>query len=346
MLKVDPCCETRWVKEEFERRPKNLKTTILYTKHHPSIQHGEIMKLLAILLNPAITALLALLASIVWMLKDPKDKARPVVVVALIINMLYPWLFTLVLGSEEGLLPWKYDHMLFRLDAALGVSAAAIARPLQGLLRVPLGVVYHGIVPVMILWLIVIRGRRARGYFVMAYVAEMIVGPLVYAILPACGPIYAFGKEWLHPPAVQAGVIRLIGIMNAFPSLHVATALVLVLFAPNRFWRGFALAFLAATALSTLSTGEHYFIDLIPGLAFGCFSAAAGSQKYRDAIAYLGIVLCWSLTIRFGYLFLIAHPALLWTLETLTAVVAVHAVAKEWRHPVMSAPEPVLQFQG
>jgi hypothetical protein len=300
------------------------------------------MKLLAILLNPGTLALLAVLVAMVWMLRDQKDKSRPIVVIALVINMLYPWLFTLVLGGAEGLLPWKYDHMLFRLDASLGVSAAAIALPLQGLLKIPLRVVYHIIVPVMILWLVVIRSRKGRGYFVMAYVAEMIAGPLIYAIFPACGPIYAFGAQWLHPPAVQPNVIWLIGIMNAFPSLHIATALILVLFAPGRWWRGVSLAFLAATALATISTGEHYVIDLIPGLAFGCFAASVGYRRYRSALVYLGVVLTWSCTVRFGYLFLIAHPGLLRTSAALTVAIAVHAVFKEWRHPALSVPEPAL----
>lgn len=303
------------------------------------------MKLLAIILNPGTIALLALLASMVWMLKDQKDKSRPIVVIALVISMLYPWLFTLVLGTEEGLLPWKYDHVLYRLDASLGVSSTAIALPLQGFMRIPLRVVYHIIVPAMIGWLIVIRGRRLRGFFVMAYVAEMLVGPLVYAIFPACGPVYAFGALWLHPPAVEANVMRLIGIMNAFPSLHIATALVMLLFAPGRLWRAIAIVFLAGTALATLSTGEHYVIDLIPGLAFGCFSAYAGCRKYRAAMAYLGIVLCWSLSARFGYTFLIAHPALLRASAALTVAAAVYSVVKEWRHPEMSAIEPALVSQ-
>jgi hypothetical protein len=303
------------------------------------------MKLLAIILNPGTIALLALLASMVWMLKDQKDKSRPIVVIALVINMLYPWLFTLVLGSEEGLLPWKFDHILYRLDASLGVSSTAIALPLQGFMRIPLRVVYHAIVPAMICWLIVIRGRKLRGFFVMAYVAEMILGPLVYAIFPACGPVYAFGAQWLHPPAVEPNVIRLIGIMNAFPSLHIATALILLLFAPGKLWRGVSIAFLAATALSTLSTGEHYVIDLIPGLAFGCFAAYAGCRKYRDAMVYLGVVLCWSISARFGYTFLMAHPGLLRTSAVLTVAVAVYAVVQEWRHPEMSAIEPALVTQ-
>ncbi len=300
------------------------------------------MKLLAILLNPALFALGALVAAVVWMLKDEKDKSRPLVVFALVLNLIYPWLLSLVLGGEAGLLPWKYDHMLLRIDGSLGVSAAALALPLQGSLRIPLLVVYRIVLPIMVLWLVLMRTPKRRGAFVIAYVTEMIAGPIVYAIVPACGPIYAFGAQWLHPPAVQANLIYLIGIMNAFPSLHIATAFVLVLFAPGKLWRAVSLAFLAGTALATLSTGEHYFIDLIPGLVFGCFAASVGHRRVRNALLYLGVVLAWSFTVRFDYLFLIAHPGLLRTCAILTVALAVFAVFKEWRLPAISAPEPAL----
>jgi hypothetical protein len=303
------------------------------------------MKFLELLLNPSIFALAALLASVVWMLKDEKDKTRPIVVFALVLNLLYPWLFTLVMGGEAGLLPWKYDHMLLRIDDSLGVSAAALALPLQGALRIPLLVVYKVVLPIMVLWLLLMRSPDRRGAFVIAYVAEMLAGPVVYAIVPACGPIYAFGAQWLHPPAVQANAIRLIGIMNAFPSLHIATAFVLVLFAPGKLWRGVALAFLGATALATLSTGEHYVVDLIPGLAFGCFAVSVGFRRVRSALAYLGVVLAWSFTVRFGYLFLIAHSGLLRTFATLTVALAVFAVIKEWRVPAISAAQPAIASQ-
>ena len=72
---------------------------------------------------------------------------------------------------------------------------------------------------------------------------------------------------------------------NVFPSFHVATAFVLVLFAPGKVWRGVSLAFLAATALATLSAGEHYAIDLVAGLAFGCFAASVEYRNVRRSSA-------------------------------------------------------------
>jgi hypothetical protein len=297
------------------------------------------MHLLAILISPPIIATMALFLSVIWMLMDEKDKTRPMLVFALTLNLFFGFLLTVFMGREGGLLPLKFDYVLAAIDESLGIRAASIARPLQGAWRVPLIAVYQFMVPMMICWFLVTRNRNARGSVVLAYVAEMIAGPLLYAIFPACGPIYAFGPHWLHPPQVQAGAIKLVGMPNAFPSLHVATALVFVFLAPGKLWRAVSLAFLAGTGLATLATGEHYVIDLVAGLAFGCFAACAGYRQYRKALVYLGLVLCWSLAARFGYSFLIAYPAVLRSFAVLTVALAAWEVFKEWRVPVQRAVE-------
>jgi hypothetical protein len=300
------------------------------------------MRMLMLLLNPGIVGIVALFLSVLWMLKNQTDKTRPLLVFALTLNLFFGFLLTTFMGREGGLLPWKYDPVLFALDRALGVSAAAIAYPLQGVCRTPLIVIYQLMVPMMICWFLVTRYKNMRGSVVVAYVAELIVGPILYAVLPACGPIYAFGTQWLNPQQIQANTIRLAAMPNAFPSLHVGTAFVFVLFAPGKKWRVVALAFLAGTALATVSTGEHYVIDLVAGLAFGCFAASVGHHKFRSAFLYLGVVLCWSLTVRFAYSFLIARPALLQTMVVLTLALAILAVVKEWQVPAVRSPEPAV----
>jgi hypothetical protein len=298
------------------------------------------MHLLALLLNPAILGILALFLSVFWMLKDESDRTRPLLVMALTLNLFFGFLLHVYISKEGSLLPLKYDDVLFRVDASLGVSAAAVALPLQGAWRIPLLVVYQLLLPMMILWFLVTQYRNSRGSVVLAYIAELVAGPVLYALLPACGPAYAFGAQWLHPPAVEASAIRLSGMPNAFPSLHVATALVLVFFARGKVWKAVALAFLAGTCLATLSTGEHYVIDLVSGLAFGCFAASVGRRKTRSALLFLGVALCWSLAIRFQSPFLIAHPGLLRGCAALTVALAVLAAGKEWSVAATGAEAP------
>jgi hypothetical protein len=301
------------------------------------------MRLLAILLNPAIIGILALFLSVIWMLRDQKDKTRPLLVFALTLNLFFGTLLKLSMGTEGGLLPWKYDRILFAMDWALGVPAAAIAKPLQGFLRIPLIVIYQLMVPMMICWFLVTRYRNTRGSVVMAYIGELVAGPILYAVLPACGPAYAFGVQWLNPQQVQASTMKLAAMPNAFPSLHIGTALIFVFFAPGRVWRAVSLLFLCGTGLAALSTGEHYVIDLVAGLAFGCFAACVGYRRFRRAILYLGGTLAWSLAVRFGYSFLIAHPGLPRLMAALTVAMAALAVFNEWRTPNVRAGQPAIE---
>jgi hypothetical protein len=254
--------------------------------------------------------------------------------------LLYPWLFSRVLLGENGLLPGKFDYVLTRIDNSLGVSATSIALPLQGILRIPLRVVYQATIPMMLCWFLITHSKNRRCSLLIAYVTELLIGPILYAIVPACGPIYAFGAQWLHPPTVQANQIQLSGMPNAFPSLHIATAFVLVLFAERKLWRWVSLTFLVGTALATLSTGEHYIVDLIPGLIFGCFAESLGYLRVRSALVYLGVVLFWSFAVRFEYPLLIVHPGLLRSFAALTVAFAIFAVFKEWKIPAVYTPEP------
>ncbi len=290
------------------------------------------MRLLALLVSPAFIELLALFLSIVWMLRDERDKTRPFLVFALTLNLFFSFLLTFFMGTEGSRLPWKYDHILFNLDQSLGISAAAIARPLQ-FLRIPLMAVYQWMVPMMICWFLATRKRTDGGSVVLAYVGELVAGPMLYAIVPGCGPIYAFGANWLHPPTVDPHLVQVAGMPNAFPSLHIGTALVFCLFAPTRLWRAVALAFLIATFLATLATGEHYVIDLVPGLAFGCFAACIGYRQVLQALSYLGLVLSWSLAVRFKYVSLILHPVLLRIFALITIAVVIATMVKHWRTP-------------
>jgi hypothetical protein len=289
------------------------------------------MTWLSILLSPSVMAMAALFLSVVWMLRDETDKTRPLLVIAMVINFFYGTLLLFVMNRENGLVPWKYDYVLFKLDDVLGVSAASVAAWLHHGPRLPLAVVYEVMVPMMIAWFLVARRYGSAAPLVLAYVTEMVAGPLLYAVVPGCGPRYAFGKAWLQPPVVQAGVIRLSGMPNAFPSLHLATALLFVFFAQGRLWRTVALSYLVLTAAATISTGEHYVIDLVPGMAFGCFAAYAGRRKLFQAGFFLAMVLAWSLGVRFAYGFLLAHPGVVRGFAAFTAAAVLVAIALEWR---------------
>jgi PAP2 superfamily len=300
------------------------------------------MRAIDVLLNPTILAIVALFLSVLWMLRDEKDKTRIELVFALALNLFYGMFFNFFMTGEGAVFPYKFDHVLVWLDASLGIQATSIARTLQNIPHNPLWIVYDAMVPMMITWYFVTRHMRNRGSIILAYATELVSGPLLYMIVPACGPVYAFGKQWLQSPSFRPEVVRLTGMPNAFPSLHVGTAFVFVMFAPGKIWKAVALFFFAATCLATLSTGEHYVIDLIPGLAFGVFVSAVGMRNFRRAGCFLALTLGWSFGVRFGYTILLAHPTLTRSLAGLTVVSAVLALVRQWRFaPALEADHSV-----
>jgi PAP2 superfamily len=304
------------------------------------------MRAYSIVSSPAFVGMLLLFLSVLWMLKNPKDAARPILVFALVFNLFYCILLNFFMGSEGNLLPWKYDRVLFNIDGSLGFSAAAFSRwSLEHGCLLPLVIIYQLMVPMMICWFFVTHHRNLRASFVCAYIVELVGGPILYSIVPACGPIYAFGAQWLHPPVVQPGPIQLTGSPNAFPSLHVGTALVLVLFAPGKFSRGVSLAFLVGTVFATIATGEHYGIDLVAGLAFGCCAVSVGRNSLSRAALFLAITLTWSLLVRFAYILLIAHPAMTASFATLTVALATVTVLQELIIPRLQTPEMAMAPQ-
>ena len=136
------------------------------------------MQILSFIFNPAIISIIALFLSVLWMLNNQKDKTRPLLVFALTLNVFFGFLLTIFMAREGGALPWKYDHVLYALDLALGLPAAVIARPLR-IFRNPLVVIYQLMVPMMICWFLVTRYRNVRGSVVLAYVGELVAGPVM-----------------------------------------------------------------------------------------------------------------------------------------------------------------------
>ena len=119
------------------------------------------MNIVRILLSPPLIGIVAVFLSVVWMLRDEKDRTRPALVIALVLNLFYGLVLNLLIGRENGLVPWKYDHVLARIDDAIGLSAATIASPLQAAgWRIPLLVIYQLLVPMMITWYMVSRYQR------------------------------------------------------------------------------------------------------------------------------------------------------------------------------------------
>jgi membrane-associated phospholipid phosphatase len=80
----------------------------------------------------------------------------------------------------------------------------------------------------------------------------------------------AFGALWLFDvPA------------NCFPSLHVALAMIAAFFWPDR-WRPLAYIWAAAIALSTLTTKQHYAVDVAGGVVVALIAIGGTIRVLRQ----------------------------------------------------------------
>ena len=64
------------------------------------------MRAIDILLSPSTIAIIALFLSVIWMLRDEKDKARIELVFALVLNLFYGVLLNIFMSREVSVFPW------------------------------------------------------------------------------------------------------------------------------------------------------------------------------------------------------------------------------------------------
>ena len=181
-------------------------------------------------------------------------------------------------------------------------------------LPIPIALVYGGQL---------VRIKEKSFPVVLAFIVTSPLGALFYNLFPACGPIFLFKQAFPFRPFPIADVPRLVlesvaiqGPRNAIPSLHVAWTLLAWWYSRGLSWweRSIAFTFLAFTLLSTLGTGEHWFIDLIVAFPFALMVQAfcAYSLSWKDArriapfLFGLLLTLAWFATLRYT-------PKLFWT---------------------------------
>ncbi|MGD0499566.1 MAG: phosphatase PAP2 family protein [Bryobacteraceae bacterium] len=195
----------------------------------------------------------------------------------------------------------------------------------------PLAVVYLALPPD-----IKIRRRLWTSFAVMG-----LSGVVFYQVCPAAGPIYRFPESFpRYIPLLSAPQARILphAFLNAMPSLHMALAVLTLMYARHcakRFQVGAGI-FLVLTMLSTLGLGEHYFIDLIVAVPF-----IVAIDKLPDVVrdrgqrvrvyGCLNAVLFWEIALRQGWALQLSTP-IVWVLSIGTVIVPfvpIRSLAKE-----------------
>ncbi|HEY1493535.1 MAG TPA: phosphatase PAP2 family protein [Candidatus Solibacter sp.] len=226
-----------------------------------------------------------------------------------------------------AMLPRKLDYFLYAFDGSLGFQPAfALGKfvswypPLYWVAAMTYNSIgfWYGL-------LYALHSRAHQQYrfnMVRQFVVSPLIGCALYFLFPATGPKYAFPTFPSLPAVVHAGAVLLSGRPNAMPSLHFGGAI--LLFWMSRPWKwmriltGIICVFMA---VATMSSGEHYFIDLVVALPYALVILALASD-IREKVAPLAaggaMVLAWLVALRYGTF----APALSWTLVIVTIVVS------------------------
>jgi PAP2 superfamily len=245
-----------------------------------------------------------------------------------------------LLGITGMLHAKTFDLFLYAFDASLRVQMSfdvgRLVLSSRALTWVTLASYYA--LPLVLMLAYAKQLVRCREMALTAFLAFMVAGPvgtIFYNLLPACGPLYLVGAEFpFHPLSTQhirdlvIQPVLVAGARNAFPSLHMAWALLAWWYSEglSRTLRSVFFTFLGLTVVATLGLGEHYFIDLVAALPFalmieaGCTLQMSWKNRLRGKAFASGLVLtlAWVAFLRFALRVVWVSPLIPWSLIALT----------------------------
>jgi hypothetical protein len=240
-----------------------------------------------------------------------------------------------------------YDAFLYYVDRSFGFSPSVLV--CHWVSSVPhLNQFFFGVYMALSLAMAAcfaayIGQARPPWRIVVVFAVALNIGVLCYNLLPACGPLMLLGnRNFIHGDAFAAFAgtqpevvsLALTFTRNAMPSLHLTWAL-LVLWISRDLGRGHWLAAIFAlfTAVATLSTGEHYLVDLVVAFPFALaiWSLCVGDVSLthpRRTLTIAGgaiVYLAWIIAIRFAPALFYASPVIPWlvSIATVTATLFV-----------------------
>lgn len=246
--------------------------------------------------------------------------------------------------------PETLDLYAFSFDASMGIQPSFWAGRLFAnhlwFAIISTGA-YFAVLIGMTLAHIVYEKRRPSGVprtlILNACFAAGVIGFAFYQLYPACGPIYAFPRDFPFGGIPTHDIARLVlrpipmGALlprNAMPSLHMTWALLIWwnLRSCGRFAHAMGFVFAMLTAMGTLGTGEHYLVDLVVAFPFTLMiqSICCGHiplvdrRRWQGIVAGLTTTLAWIIMLRVGIKFFWISPVIPWAAVVLTIAGALY----------------------
>jgi hypothetical protein len=295
-----------------------------------------------------LAALLLLGLRAIWSEREGSENALALLVPALVL-IFFIFISGNALRFSGSLNPNTDDAWLYAFDGSFGFQPSfLVGRAMYSsiLLTRSTMLTYLSLpfaMAVVCAWQIPVGARRISWRMLAVLSLAGVSGWLLYSIVPATGPVYAFTRDFPWHPVSYADLARFplqkmsiaLNIpRNAMPSLHVAWAVLL-------FWnsKGFprvlraALGlYLSLTAVATLGAGQHYLVDLVVSLPFALAVQSAASYTVSDPlssqstrinalIAGSVLTMAWLLAVRFGVPWALKSPLIPWSVVLLTLVI-------------------------
>lgn len=224
---------------------------------------------------------------------------------------------TFLMYSSTAAMP-VLDSSALALDAAsFGASPSAwaveTARAHPGLRRL-LSIAYETLpLAVMAAFGLELRDPRRTPFGLLkGLVVCGFVAAAAYAVTPVAGPAYAFAAFPEKVDALLAAAPAVAGTLpdfsprNAFPSFHLAWALLAVMLTARFGWTARVIfgVYALLIALATLALGEHYLVDLVASfpillaIAALCMERTPWRHRWHALLAGLAFYAVWAVLLR------------------------------------------------
>jgi len=222
----------------------------------------------------------------------PADRQRTEwMIVLVLLSTIVTWIAQIGLTLMSPLLTWKLDLYFYAGDALFHHPSFVIGRFVYRhyWLEVLLQIAYTCL-PTITAATIALHFYKYRSELrrvLTAFALNLCVAPIVYCLVPVCGPVYAFPSFPNDPGRVHPYFVHINNAPpNGFPSVHFSSAL-LILWAlrRSRTTMAFGIIYAILVFAATLANGQHYLVDLFASVPYTALMVYWADRATSSSVA-------------------------------------------------------------